>query len=88
MQQSNVIFGALLAAFIVYITTKGELPTYISLLRGGAGKTDAVTSAAGAADSLLKPLASLPAIGTNFNQALSGGAQASGTGDFLHDLGV
>ncbi len=34
MQQSNVIVGALSIAFIVFITAKGELPTYIGFLRG------------------------------------------------------
>ena len=34
MQQSNVIVGGLFIAFIVFVTAKGELPTYISLLRG------------------------------------------------------
>lgn len=38
MQQSNVIFGALFLAFIVFITVRGELPTYLSLLRG-SGQT-------------------------------------------------
>jgi hypothetical protein len=35
MQQSNVIFGMLLLAFIVFITVRGELQTYLTLLRGG-----------------------------------------------------
>ncbi len=34
MQQSNVIFGAIFLAFIVFITVRGELSTYLSLLRG------------------------------------------------------
>lgn len=34
MQQSNFIFGVILIAFIVFITVRGELPDYISLLRG------------------------------------------------------
>ena len=34
MQQSNVIVGALFIAFIIFITAKGELPTYIGFLRG------------------------------------------------------
>lgn len=34
-QQSNVIFAALLIAFILFITNRGELPTYLTLLRGG-----------------------------------------------------
>ena len=32
MNQSNVIFGAILFAYIVFITIKGELPTYMGLL--------------------------------------------------------
>lgn len=32
MSQSNLIFAALLFAFIVFITVRGELPTYMSLL--------------------------------------------------------
>lgn len=35
MQQSNVIFGALLLAYLLFITLRGELPAYITLLRGG-----------------------------------------------------
>ena len=34
MQQSNVIFAAIFIAFIVFITLKGELATYIGLLKG------------------------------------------------------
>lgn len=33
--QSNWIFGALLLAYIVFITIRGELETYITILRGG-----------------------------------------------------
>lgn len=32
MEQSNVIAMALLFAFILYITLKGELPTYVGFL--------------------------------------------------------
>ncbi len=32
--QSNVIFASLAIAFTVFITSKGELPNYISLLKG------------------------------------------------------
>jgi len=34
MQQSNVIFGMILLAFVVFITTRGELPVYLNLIRG------------------------------------------------------
>ena len=33
--QSNVIFGYLLAAFIVFITLRGELPLYMGFILGG-----------------------------------------------------
>lgn len=36
MQQSNVIFASLFIAFIVYITVRGELPSYINILKGKA----------------------------------------------------
>lgn len=32
MQQSSVIFFYLFVAFVVYITQRGELPTYLGLL--------------------------------------------------------
>lgn len=32
MNQSTVIFGVLIFAFVVFITTRGELPAYMSVL--------------------------------------------------------
>lgn len=40
MQQSNVIFAALFVAFVVYITSKGELPNYINILKGAKTAPD------------------------------------------------
>jgi hypothetical protein len=34
LRQSNVIFGTLVFAFIVYITVRGQLPGYLNLFRG------------------------------------------------------
>lgn len=34
MSQSNVIFAALLFAFVVFITMRGELPAYLKTLIG------------------------------------------------------
>ena len=34
MRQSTVIFGTLLAAFVIYITIRGQLPSYLSLFTG------------------------------------------------------
>jgi hypothetical protein len=45
--QDNVIFAMILFAFIVWITTKGELPKYISFFKPGAATgpaTDPVTA--------------------------------------------
>ena len=41
MQQSNIIIGTLFIAFIVFVTAKGELPTYIALLQGKKTMTQA-----------------------------------------------
>jgi len=49
MRQSNVIFGAIVFAFLVYITTRGQLPAYLGLFRsrggsgGGGGNTVVAT---------------------------------------------
>jgi hypothetical protein len=40
MRQSSVIVFFLFAAFIVFITQRGELPTYLGLLIGGSGGTN------------------------------------------------
>lgn len=45
MQQSNVIFASLFVAFIVYVTVKGELPTYIDLLKGNKTATSGAQAA-------------------------------------------
>lgn len=45
MQQSNAIFAALIIAWIVFITLRGELPTYISLLKGNSPSKDFATGA-------------------------------------------
>lgn len=37
MSQSNYIVAAIAIAFLVYVTVKGSLANYITLLTGGAG---------------------------------------------------
>lgn len=32
MDQSNVIFGVLFVAFVLFITARGKLPTYLGFL--------------------------------------------------------
>ena len=36
--QDNIIFAAVLFAFVVWITSKGELPTYIAFFKPGASQ--------------------------------------------------
>lgn len=69
MQQSNIIFGMILVAFIVFITVRGELQTYLTFLRGGGASpsTDtqgsepaAQTSAAGSIDIISEASAIAP----------------------------
>lgn len=72
MQQSNVIFAALVIGFILFITNKGELGTYIQLLRGGGAQTPlapAGSSGGGGITGALGSLANLGNIG-DFNNPL------------------
>lgn len=70
MQQSNFIFGMLLIAYIVYITAKGELPTYIQLLRGGGAQPAGTSANAGsAASGILSGAAAL--LNSDTNSALN-----------------
>jgi hypothetical protein len=44
VQQSNVIFAAILIAYIIFITMRGELSSYIELLKGNtAGANSGLT---------------------------------------------
>lgn len=49
MQQSNVIFGNLLGAYLIFITLRGELPNYITLLRGGGPQAGGTSNASASA---------------------------------------
>jgi hypothetical protein len=52
MSQSNIIFGFLFVAFVVYATARGELGTYLNLLlrpNAGSGQTNATVSSAASA---------------------------------------
>lgn len=66
MQQSNIIIGYITIAYLIFITLRGELPTYITILRGGdanAAGTPAgaspVAAAVNAGAGALQPLAPL-----------------------------
>lgn len=51
MSQSGIIFGVIILAFFVYVTRKGELPTYAGLLLlspGGAQPAQSSSAASGA----------------------------------------
>lgn len=78
MQQSNFIFGMILLAFIVFITTRGELPAYISLLRGGTASGDTGGASGAAADSATSS--------GNIGQTLTKGAMSLDNAKKLLDL--
>jgi hypothetical protein len=67
MQQSSVIFGALVVAFLVYITMEGHLPQYMTLLGIGQGSSTAASNTS---------LSSLSLTGLN---ATGGGSAGIGT---------
>ena len=56
MSQSNVIAGSIFAAFVLFVTAKGELPTYLGFFGVGKNKgasatsSDPITSAVNAAN--------------------------------------
>lgn len=50
MKQSNIIFATLLAAFVIYVTIRGQLPAYFSLFTGG-GAAPVTNSEQGEPDS-------------------------------------
>lgn len=48
MRQSTLIFGALIFAFVIYITMRGQLPAYVDLFRKSSGASAPVTPPAAA----------------------------------------
>lgn len=77
MQQSNVIAGFIFVAFLIYITMKGELPTYMGFLLSSAPSSYA------------PPTASVAPVGATASAPASGGAAKAGGGmtDFGGALG-
>lgn len=63
--QSNVIFAFIFIAYIFFITSRGELPTYLTILRGGG--QEANNSSSNALGSLTNN--SLNSSGSNLNNA-------------------
>lgn len=97
MQQSNVIFGFIAVAFVVFITMRGELPTYIQLLRGGGQTVTGAGGSSGSGGDIGSYITSIGGIvGSSspqdqFNDALSNfqidQATLNSDGDFLSSLG-
>lgn len=100
MRQSNVIFGTLLLAFIVYITMRGQLPGYLDLFtKKNAPKSSSSTSSSsssGTGGILGKLAGSLLGGGSDnsfiqglqsFSSGGDGGTPDSGTGSVFGDTG-
>lgn len=84
MQQSNFIFGMLLIAFLVFITARGELATYLQLLKGEgsqAGSAGTSGNAVSAAGNTLNQIAGQlnNAFGSSNSIASLPGIQTGGT---------
>ncbi len=66
MQQSSAIFANLLIAYLLFITLRGELPIYLTLLRGGGKQETTPTTggggAGGAGDGISSFLDSIPGL--------------------------
>lgn len=61
LNQTTVIFGTIIIAFFVYITVKGELPTYIGFLKGttASGSTPAGVTSLAADNSVIRGASNL-----------------------------
>jgi hypothetical protein len=70
MQQSNVIAAFIFAAFLIYITLKGELPTYMGFLLSSAPST------------YTPPTASVAPVGASTQAAPAAGGKTGGMSDF------
>lgn len=62
--QDNIIFAMLLFAFIVWITTKGELPLYLSFFKKGSAQGPPVTAISGSSTTGQTSTAVNPVVGT------------------------
>lgn len=83
MGQSNAIFAAIVIAYVVFITAKGELPAYIQILRGGDAATPGASgSFSGIQNTLIGALPSsvngIPIIVQQSSQASELGTDSAG----------
>lgn len=95
MRQSTIIFGAIVFAFIVYITLRGQLQSYLSLftkksgetLEAGASNAGDDVNAASRVDEIVKRsgLMGLPDIG-GFVDKYGYGLDISEMGDILEGV--
>jgi hypothetical protein len=74
LEQSSVIFAFLFAAFIVFITQRGELPIYLGFLLAPAATPNAVANPAAPPQ---QSAGATPASGGNVSDAVGKGLQAA-----------
>lgn len=60
MGRDNLIIGAILAAFFIYVTAKGDLPSYLSDLGIGGNASGGTSTGVGAAVNTLGSAAGSP----------------------------
>lgn len=90
IQQSDAIFAALIIAFLLFITSRGELPTYIGfILKGGTTGSGSKASAPGSGSTASAP-SSLGGVVGNAAASPIVGTPDSGSlmGNFLNSMGI
>lgn len=81
--QDNIIFAMLLFAFVVWITTKGELSTYAAFFKpasGALGPTPIPVSASSTTSSTVVPATTNPITGTQIQPGLTSNPLSGLTG--------
>lgn len=84
MQQSSVIFANLLVAYLLFITARGELSSYINLLRGGGNSS--ATSTNGTANNAVVSGANALLNNNSFDALVTQQSGTDNSTDFLSQL--
>jgi len=86
MEQSNVIAMALLFAYVIFITLRGELPIYVGFLVSPVKTTDAASPSSATTKTVSSPSASLGGLAGAFGGSIFGGSYGGQLGGQLGGL--
>lgn len=87
LSQSDKVFGALLIAFVIYVTVRGQLPGYMALFtkKAPASSGSSTSSGSGSSTSSGNPLDFISNLLNGANSMITGAG--SSIGDFLGTSG-